>query len=157
MADKSDLFCPKADNQTLHDLFKKTPFSQKEGDVYHDNDLLEKIRDHTTQSFKEQTLYNNDYHLYFRTYPHWSVACQQVFSTEALENSCEQISDLTTFQSDLDFYRNLLYLTTLIAFVAGFCLDDSKAVKTLPVLNLLDVVFSWLIVRVLNALLDAFE
>jgi hypothetical protein len=81
MADKGDLYCPMSGGKNLHDLFLKTEYSQKEGDVYLENDLMTKIRDHTLR-LDESTLYANDYHLYFRTYPHWSAACQEVFSTE---------------------------------------------------------------------------
>jgi hypothetical protein len=43
MADKDTLECPKADGEYLHDLFFKTDFSLKEGDVYKENDLFKKI------------------------------------------------------------------------------------------------------------------
>jgi hypothetical protein len=69
----------------------------------------------------------------------------------------EGIHDLTSFQSDFDFYRQGLYLTTIIAFLAGLYIADKKALILIDLLSLIDIVLSLIIIGVLRSLLDTFD
>jgi hypothetical protein len=51
----------------------------------------------------------------------------------------------------------MLYITTLVAFFAGFYLDGKKALALIAILSGIDIILSWIIVRVLNSLIDAFD
>ena len=51
----------------------------------------------------------------------------------------------------------MLYITTIIAFVAGFFIDGKKALAMIAILSGVDIILSWIIVRVLNSLIDAFD